>query len=208
MEKKWRENKVKLILLIISSFFVLQSFAQQPDDADKIVQQFLEQRKKMMEEVMKAFDDDEFFKRGDDSFDDKMFDQIRKHGFRGFQGFSSSGNNVKVEERVEKDGSISVIITPKNEKIKLDIKSTKDQIVIKSEMMSDVENKNAQVTTKSYSKSSYSQTIRIPNGFEAQSPKAKDKSIIIKLTPKAKGKFKPDSKGRVPVQKGYGEETI
>lgn len=199
---------MKYLFLIISSFFVLQSFAQQADDADKIVQQFLEQRKKMMEEIMKAFDDDDFFKSENDAFDDKMFDQIRKHGFRGFQGFSSNGNNVKVEERVEKDGSISVIITPKNEKIKLDIKTTKGQILIKSEMMSDVENKNEQGSSRSYSKSSYSQTIQIPNGFEAQSPKAKDKSIIITLIPKAEGKFKPDSKGRVPVQKGYGEDTI
>lgn len=204
----WRGVKMKIIILVISSFIILKSFAQQPDDADRVVQQFLEQRKKMMEEIMKAFDDDDFFKRGNDAFDDKMFDQIRKHGFRGFQGFNSTGNNVKVEEKMEKNGSISVIITPKNEKIKLDIKTTKDQIVIKSQMMSDIENKNSQGSTRSYSQSSYSQTIRIPRGFEAQNPKAKDKSIIITLIPKAKGKFKPDSKGRVPVQKGYGEETI
>ena len=103
---------------------------------------FIEQRKKMIEGIMKAFDDDEFFKGDADAFDDKMFDQIRKQGFRGFQGFNSSGNNVKVEEKIEEDGSISVIITPKSKNIKLDIQTTNDQIVIKSERMSDVENKN------------------------------------------------------------------
>lgn len=199
---------MKILLSLICSFFILQSYAQQPDNADKVVQKFLEQRKKMMEEIMKAFDEDDFFKRGSDAFDDKMFDQIRKHGFRGFQGFNSNGNNVKVEEKVEKNGNISVIITPKNKNIKLDIQTTKDQIIIKSKTMSDIKNEKKQGTTRSYSQSSYSQTIRIPSGFEAQSPNAKDKSVIITLIPKAKSKFKPDSKGRVPVQKGYGEETI
>lgn len=199
---------MKAIILILNFLIMTSSFAQQGDDADKVVQQFLQQRKKMMEDIMKAFDDDDFFKESNEAFDDKMFEQIRKHGFRGFHGFSSSGNNVKVEEKVEEDGTISVIITPKNENIKLDIKTSKDQIHIKSEKISKIENKSKEGISKSYSQSSYSQTIQIPNDFEAQDPKARGKSIVIVLIPKAKGKFKPDSKGRVPVQKGYGEETI
>ena len=181
-------------------------FSQTDDEADRVVQQFLEQRKRMMEEIMKAFDDDDFFR--DSGFNDKVFDQIRKHGFRGFEGFNSSGNNVSVQERMEKDGSISVIITPKNKNIKLDIQTTKDKIVIKSEMMEKIENKNSQGASMNYSKSSYSQTIAIPSGFTAKNPTQKDKSIVISLVPKDKGYFKPDSKGRVPVQKKDDEETI
>lgn len=198
---------MKVLTYLICVLFMVNLYAQQADDADRVIQQFLQQRKKMMEDIMKAFDDDEFFKEGD-VFGDKMFDQIRKHGFRGFEGFHSNGNNVKVEEVAKKDGSIDVIITPKNKKIKLDIQTTKNKIVIKSEMMEDVENKNKQGTTKSYSKSSYSQTIRIPSDFTAQSPRQDGDSIVISLIPKAKGHFKPDSKGRVPVQKGYGEDTL
>lgn len=205
---EWRLNNMKTLFTLISMCFVLNTFAQQQDDVDKVVQQFLEQRKKMMEEIMKAFDEDDFFKEGDAAFDDKMFDQIRKQGFRGFQGFNSTGNNVKIKEKVEANGDISVLITPKSKNIKLDIQTSDNQIVIKSERMSDVENKNKQGVSRSYSKSSYSQTIRIPNGFTAKAPVKKDDSIVITLSPKAKSKFKPDSKGRVPVQKGYGDETI
>lgn len=199
---------MKTIIFLITILIATNVLSQGQDDTDKVIQQFLEQRKKMMEGIMKAFDDDEFFKSGNEAFDDKMFDQIRKHGFHGFQGFNSSGNNVSVEEKVEKDGSISVIITPKNKKIKLDIQTNKDQIVIKSQRMSEVENKNKEGITRNYSQSSYSQTISIPNGFEAKDPKAQGKSIVINLFPKAKGLFKPDKKGRVPVQKSYQEDTI
>ena len=198
---------MRLLIFIFTLILSLNVFAQTNDNADKVVQQFLEQRKKMMEEIMKAFEEDDFFK-GRDLFDDKMFDQIRKHGFKGFEGFNAGGNNVQVEEKVEKDGSISVIITPKNKNIKLDIKTTNNHIVIKSEMMADIENKNEQGTSRSYSRSSYSQTIAIPTGFDAKDPVKKGESIVISLVPKEKGNFKPDNKGRVPVQKGYGEETI
>jgi HSP20 family molecular chaperone IbpA len=160
----------------------------------------------MMEEIMKAFDDDGFMK--DDAFDDKMFDQLRKHGLGGFHGFNSTGHNVKVEEHVEKDGTISVIITPQNKNLKVDIKTTENQIVITSEMMEEVENENKQGRTRSYSKSSSSQTVRIPQGYTAKNPTSKDGSVIISLVPKEKSQFKPDSKGRIPVQKKDGEKTI
>ena len=195
-----KQLTVLFIFLLASISF---AFAQ---DADTVIQQFLEQRKKMMEEIMKAFDDDDFFKG--DAIDDKMFDQLRKHGLGGFHGFSSTGNNVKVEERAEKDGSISIVITPKNKDMKLDIKTTKEQIVIHSEMMEKVENESKQGKSQSYSRSSFSQTIPIPTGFEAQKPKQEGESIVIALVPTEKSNFKPDSKGRMPIQKGYEEETI
>lgn len=190
-------------ILVLSMLFTTNLFAQ---DADEVIQKFLEQRKQMMEEIMKAFDDDDFFKG--DAFDDKMFDQLRKHGLGGFHGFNSIGHNVKVEEKVEKDGSISVIITPQNKNMKVDIKTTKDQIVITSEMIMDQKNKSDQGTSRQYSNSSSSQTIRIPFGYEAKTPTTKGQSIVISLVPKDKSNFKPNSKGRIPVQKRTGEETI
>lgn len=190
-------------LFVLILLFSATVFSQ---DADEVIQQFLEQRKQMMEQIMKAFDDDDFFKG--DAFDDQMFDQIRKHGLGGFHGFNSTGHNVKVEEKVEKDGTISVIITPQNKNLKVDIKTTEDQIVITSEMMEKVENQNKQGSMQSYSKSSSSQSVRIPNGYIAQTPKAKNQSVVITLVPKDKSKFKPDSKGRIPIQKKQGDETI
>jgi HSP20 family molecular chaperone IbpA len=194
---------MKKFFFIVLCFFSLSSWAQ---DADEIVQQFLEQRKKMMEQIMKAFDDDDFFKQ--DFLDDKMFESIRKQGFEGFKNFKSTGNNIKVEERIEKDGSISVLITPQKKNMKLDIQTTQNQIIIKSEMMESVENENKQGVSKSYSRSSFTQTVAIPQGFEARDPKKEGESILISLVPNKKGNFKPDNKGRVPVQRVPGEETL
>lgn len=194
-----------IILLLFSVTFMAQALAQ---NADEVIEQFLQQRKKMMEQIMKAFDDDDFFK--DEFFDDsdKMFDQLKKQGLGGFHGFNSTGHNVKIEEKVQKDGTISVMITPQNKNLKVDIKTTDNQIVIRSEMLSEVENQNKQGTSKSYSKSSSTQTIQIPYGYHAKTPKKQGESIVISLVPKEKSHFKPDSKGRIPIQKSPGDETI
>lgn len=191
-------NRLILVFIMLFSF---NTYAQ-----DAVIQQFLEQRKKMMEEIMNAFEDDEFFK--DDFSDDGLFDSIRKHGFKGIRGFKSSGNNVKIEERIEKDGSISVVITPNNKNIKLDIKTQNNKIEIKSEVIENIENKNKSGSSSSYSKSSYTRTISIPNGFTAKDPYQESKSIIISLVPKNKNQFKPISNGRIPIKKMLGDEAI
>ena len=110
---------IKLVILavLITSF----NTYSQDDETDKIVQQFLNQRKVMIEEIMDAFDDDVFLKNR--FTDDTLFDALRKKGFSALPNSRHSNDNVKVEEKAQKDGSILVIITPKNKKIKLDIKT-------------------------------------------------------------------------------------
>ncbi|MEX1100242.1 MAG: hypothetical protein WEB87_07440, partial [Bacteriovoracaceae bacterium] len=126
---------MKAFLIFLVSAFIMNAmtsaaFAQ--NTHDEIIQRFLEQRKSMMEDIMKAFDDDEFFK--DDFFQDDLFESLRQHGLGGFKGFSGIGNNISVEERMEKDGSISVIITPKDKNTDLNIETTDDKITIKSQV--------------------------------------------------------------------------
>jgi HSP20 family molecular chaperone IbpA len=192
-------------ILILNSF---SSYAQKSHD--ELIQEFLNQRQQMMEEVMKAFDDDSFF---DDDFDDKsIFDQIQKQGFKDFGGLSRTGRNVKVEEKIESDGTINILITPVNENVKLDIETTDSLIKIKSETMDKVENKNQGNISKSISRSSYTQSIAIPSGFNAQGPTQTGKTIKISLVPsKASSKvFYPKVKkeNKKPIGKRVGEGTI
>ena len=177
---------------------------------EELIQDFLNQRQQMMEEVMKAFDDDSFF---EEDFDDKnLFDQIQKQGFRGFGGLSKTGRNVKVEEKIDNDGTINILITPVNENVKLEIETTDRAIKIKSETMDKVQNKNQGSVSNSISRSSYTQSIAIPNGFSAKEPTQLGKTIKISLIPlKARSKVfypkvKPNSKK--PIGKRSGEGTI
>lgn len=196
---------MKTIFIFFCTIISLEAFGQKTHD--ELIQEFLEQRKQMMEKVMKAFDDDSFF---DDDFDDSgLFDQIRKQGFKGFNGFNSSGNNVKIVEKVEDDGSMSILITPKNESVKLDIETTDHFIKIKSEMMEKVENQQGKSFSSNISRSSFTQSIRIPNGFEAQNPTAQGKSIKIVLVPKDTSIIKSSyPKGKKPIGKRPGEKAI
>lgn len=173
---------------------------------DEIIHKFLEQRKNMMEDIMKAFDDDEFFK--DDFFDDEMMDALKQFGLGGFKGFQGRGNNISVQERMEKDGSISVVITPKQKDAKLDIVTKENSIVIKSEVKVEEENVQGQSRSKTISTRSFSQSVAIPQGYKAQNPKKEGESIVISLVPNKKNILKPDNKGRMPIQKAPGEETI
>jgi len=202
---------MKIIISLLISMFALSSFAQTESDKE-ILQQFFQQRKQMMEEVMKAFDDDAF---DDDAFfnkdffdDDQLFDSLKKKGFGNIDRFSQKGNNVKVQERIEKDGSISIVITPANKHLKLDINTTKDSIKIKSEMMFVESKKSKSQSLRSSSRSTSSQTIRIPFGYIALDPTQEGKSIKISLIPKSKKYVKPNKDGQVPIQKRRGEKTI
>jgi HSP20 family molecular chaperone IbpA len=192
------------ILLFNSSF----SYAQKSHD--ELIQEFLNQRKNMMEEVMKAFDDDSFF---EDDFDNKnLFDQIRKQGFKDFNGFNKTGKNIKVEEKIERDGTILILITPANDNVKLDIETTETLIKIKSETMEKLENKKNGNVSSSSSRSSYTQSISIPRGFKAQAPSQKGKTIKIALIPnKANAKIfypKVRKNDKKPIGKRAGEGTI
>lgn len=192
------------LLAFLMGFIGASAFAQ--DSHDEIIQKFLEQRKKMMEDIMKAFDDDEFFK--DDFFQDDLFESLRQHGLGGFKGFQGGGENVKVEERMEKDGSISVVITPQNENTQLDIVTKDDRITIKSEVKVEEESSEGQSKSKSISMRSFTRTVAIPQGYKAKSPKKNGRSIVISLVPDEGNILRPDKDGRVPVKKRAGEETI
>lgn len=197
-------NKIFIAILILCSS--LSSWAQKSHE--EILQDFLKQRKAMMEQMMKAFDDDAFF--SDDFDDDKLFDSLQKNGISGFRGFNTSGKNVKVEENIQKDGSIDVLITPQNKNVKLDIQTTKNSIVIKSETHEEVKNESQSGMTQSISRSSYSQSVSIPDGYEAKSPVQVGDSIKISLRPSKSSKkiiFKKDD-DKKPIGKRRGEETI
>lgn len=193
------DNMKKLIasLLIFMTSFHL--FAQA--DHNQIIERFLNQRKKMMEEIMKAFDDDSFFK-SDFFDDDKIFDSFK------FQGFKGSGENVKIEEVMEQDGTISIYITPLNKNQKLDIKTTRDAITIKAETMVDQKEEGKQGTSQSYFKSSFSRSIGIPDGYTVKSPVKEGERIKISLIPSEKNPLKPNEDGRIPVPKPEGGQTI
>lgn len=195
---------MKTVLTLAIALFAAGAAAQ--DSHDEIIQKFLEQRKRMMEDIMKAFDDDEFFQ--DDFFQDDLFESLREHGLGGFRGFQGGGKNVKVEERMEKDGSISVVITPQNEDTKLDIVTKDDRITIKSEVRVEEKNEQGRSRSKSVSVRSFSRTVAIPQGYRAKAPKKEGKSIVISLVPKEGNILKPDKDGRVPIKRKEGEEVI
>lgn len=195
----------KLLALITTLLFTATpAFAQ--NSHDEIIQKFLEQRKRMMEDIMKAFEDDEFFK--DDFFQNDFFDSLKKHGLGGFKGFQGGGNNVSVEERMESDGTISVIITPKDENTQLDIVTGEDRITIKSETKVKEENVQGQSSFNSMSTRSFTKSIAIPQGYSAKSPEKVGKSIKISLVPNEGNILKPDKDGRVPIKRGEDEEVI
>jgi len=199
---------VKYLFFFVLIFNPTFSYAQKSHD--ELIQDFLNQRNNMMEEVMKAFDDDSFF---DDDFDNKnLFDQIKKQEFKGFSGFNTTGKNVKIEEKIERDGTIIILITPANDNVKLDIETTESLIKIKSETIEKVENKNNGNVSSSSSRSSYNQSISIPRGFKAQAPSQKGKTIRIALIPnKGNAKIfypKVRKNDKKPIGKRAGEGTI
>ena len=195
---------MKKILSLLLILFSLQAFGQ--NTHDEIIQNFLEQRKRMMEDIMKAFDDDEFFQ--DDFFQDDMFKALRQHGLGGFKGFNGVGDNIRVEEKMQKDGTISVVITPQNEKTDLNIETTDDRITIKSQMKVEEENVQGKARSKSISMQSFSRSIAIPEGYVAKTPKKEGKSIVISLVPQEGNILKPDEDGRVPIKAAPGEAEV
>lgn len=189
-----------ILLLIVSSTVSAQ------DSHDEIIQRFLEQRKKMMEEMMRAFGDDDFF--SDDFDDDKVFEALKNNGIGGFGQFKSMGQNVTVEEKMQNDGSIDVIITPKSENVDLNIETKDNRIVIKSETRVEENNESQSGTSKVFSSSSFSRSVSIPDGYEAQTPKQKDKSIIITLKPSSENMLKKSKDGKTPIKRRKGEKVI
>jgi HSP20 family molecular chaperone IbpA len=191
--------KVLLVFL-----FSLNLFAQ--NSHDEIIQNFLEQRKKMMEEMMRAFGDDDFF--SDDFNDDKLFESLKNHGIGGFGQFKSMGQNVTVEEKMQDDGSIDVIITPKSDNVNLNIETKNNSIIIKSETKVAQEDDSESGSSKYFSSSSFSRSVSIPDGYQVEDPKQKDKSIIITLRPTKDNQLQKSDDGKTPIKRRKGEKVI
>ena len=186
-------KKLFLFLLIFSQF----SFAQ---TRDEIIEEFRREREKMMKEIMKMFKDDSFM--NDDFFGEDM------HPFDNIERLKKlRGDNVAIEEKNEKDGSISITITPKNKDINLDISTENNMITIKTETKVKETVDEEGNTYSSMSSSSSTRSIAIPEGFEAMAPKQVGEGILISLKPTEK-KVKDVYKDRIPLKKKPGEMTI
>ena len=106
---------MKFLLTVLSlSFLSLSGYGQ---SRDEIIEDFIEQRKKMMEQMIEMFHDDF---NGDSFFQDD-FDPF--DSFSNMKSFSGVGSQIKIEEKYEEDGTISLIITPQKDNLSLDIKT-------------------------------------------------------------------------------------
>jgi HSP20 family molecular chaperone IbpA len=142
---------------------------------EEILEEFRKERQEMMSEILGMFQSDSF---GDSFFGDdeaNPFDNIKKLRNR---------SNVTVEERHEDNGNISVLITPKSDKIELDIQTKNNMITIKSETKIEEESSSGGNSFKNISSSSFSQSISIPQGYIAESPIASGKGLQITLRPR------------------------
>ena len=184
---------MKFLIFFLLSLSSL-AFGQTQDQVNERIREI---RSRMMEEMNKMFDDDSFM--SDDFFGSNMhpFDNINRLK-------RSGGQNVTIEEKNEKDGSISVLITPQNKNVSLDISTENNLITIKTETKIEETHEESGNTSRSMSASRSQRSIQIPRGFRALSPKQEGKSIKITLTPE-KHKKKND---KVPVKKRAGEITI
>lgn len=186
-------KKLFVFLLLISQL----SYGQ---TRDEIIEEFRRERAKMMQEIMKMFKDDSFM--NDDFFGEDM------HPFDNIERLKKlRGDNVAIEEKNEKDGSISITITPKNKDINLDISTDNNMITIKTETKVKETVDEEGNTFSSMSSSQSMRSISIPEGFEAMPPEQVGDGIKISLKP-TKKKVKDIYKDKVPVQKRPGEMTI
>lgn len=185
---------------LLTFALLLISFSSFSQTRDEIIEEFRQERSKMMKEIMKMFKDDDFMQ--DDFFGSDMhpFDNIERLKKIG-------GENIAIEERSEKDGSISIIITPKSKDISIDISTENNLITIKTETRVEETTKDKDNSLTSMSSSRSQRSIAIPNGFKALGPQKEGKGIKISLVP-VKSKVKKIYKDKFPIKKRAGEVTI
>jgi HSP20 family molecular chaperone IbpA len=199
------EIYMKVLFILCTFILSLNVYAQ---SREEIIEEFMRERSKMMEEIQKMFQDD--FSGGDSFFGDSDIDSLFDQ-----RSFSGGSSDVKVEQKYEEDGSISILITPQSKNVNLDINTKDNMVTIKGETQVVQEDEGSGSRSKVISKSSFSKSVSIPSGYKAQNPKQEGKSIKISLLPQDKIKklMVPKSKARkkidkVPVGKLPGEETI
>lgn len=170
----------KLILVLMLGLLGMNSYAQNNSARthEELLEEFMQQRREMMKSMMdmmnEAFEEDDFF-RMDDSFGRP-------------QGLKGSGQNVSVEEKYEDDGSITILIKPESDNVNLDIQTRDNRITIKSEIRQETKGDENGNSFSSYSMSSSTKSIGIPEGYTAKGPEAFEGAVKISLIPNAKVK--------------------
>lgn len=192
---------MKWFIPIFLMIFSINTIAQ---TREEILQQFMEERKIMMEQMIEMFQNDF---ESDSFFQSDVPDSLNSFGGK------TLGNNFQIEEKEERDGSISIIITPQTENMSLDIQTKDNSIIITSEMKVEESNEQGEQRFKSFSKSSSSKVVNIPKGFTAKAPIVEGKGFKISLIPSSKvdstsKKKYFKKKGMVPIGKMPGEDTL
>lgn len=196
---------MKVCCLFFVALFSLNTLAQ---TREEILEDFRRQRQEMMKQMIQLFQDD---------FDSDLF-QHDIDPFGKQKKFMGSSQSVKIEEKYNDDGSIEIVITPKDKNIALDIKTENNRITIKSEKRVETKNDQNGNTFSSFSSSSSTQSIGVPEGYKATGPVVVDKGLKFTLTPidKVVKTLKPKRKliktkprvDRVPIGKRPGEDTL
>ncbi|MBD65833.1 MAG: hypothetical protein CME62_11540 [Halobacteriovoraceae bacterium] len=178
-------------VMLLTMIFSLTAFAQ---TREELIQEYMKERNKMMREIMDMFNEDLDTMMEDDFFEKDV------NSFFSDKSFLGGSQSVTVEQNYEKDGSISVIITPKDKNIQLDISTENNMITIKSETKIVDENSQAGNTFKSMSTSSMTKSIAIPRGYTAKAPTQEGEGIKISLVPTDSVKKLAPQKNKTPVK--------
>lgn len=194
---------MKTIGIILISLFLISGFSQSREELRK---QLREERRQMMRKMIQMFNDD----FSNDPFFDDDSDPF------GGSHFSTRGRNVEISEKLQDNGDIHINIKPTKKNIQLDIQTTEEAITIKSELKVEEESKDEGGSRfKSFSSSSFSQTIGIPRGYKVKSSTPGKEGILIILSadskmrkivqPKKSKKYMPK---KVPLGPRQGEDYI
>ncbi|MFT6633582.1 MAG: HSP20 family molecular chaperone IbpA [Bacteriovoracaceae bacterium] len=190
--------------LFIPLFIFLFSSVASSQTREEVLEQFMKERKQMMEQMIQMFQDD---------FDNDNFFKDNLDPFSGYNSFKGASSNVSIEERYEKDGSIAIIITPTTENMSLDIQTKDSMIIIKTELSIEESKDQQSQKSHSFSKSTSTKSISIPQGYKPKSPIAEGKGIKILLVPDKdmRDRIKPKKKYHkkmIPIGKQPGEDTL
>ena len=147
--REFAKDMMRTVILFISLIYSVQGFSQ---TRTEIMEELKKDRAEMLREISKIFADDSFIQS-------QLFADVKR-----------APKPVVIEEKQNNDGSVDLVITPKNKDVSLDISTNNKTIVIKW----DYKKKN----------SSGSQSFYIPEGYIANAPISKGKALIIKIIKK------------------------
>ena len=188
-------------LLIFSFALHVNSLFAQSNSQDDMMKEFIKSRQRMMNEMIKAFDEESF--TSDYMSEDFLKDIL---GYKFNENFGESESMVGIKQVQKTDGSVDLFLKPRDQSVSMDIDTQESVIIIKAVQKSEVKNESKKQVTRKISRGEYSQSITIPFGFTASSPKVVDGRVKITLTPNKKNK--PDLIDRKPITKRKGEGVI